>query len=159
MTDNKNCSPFIPMFFHFVYPPESYVPDLVRTCRTIVISVSTMGVGFQWFESLSVCLSVCLAVSMLLSVADKLYEPNRPRLNCRVSGHVSVNYYSQQGNYPALRVVSLLVFFSRLLNYTIFVFFMGFGPEIHFLYFFSWNTFFVIFFPARFPGPVYTFIV
>ena len=129
MTDNKNSSPFIPMFFNFVYRPESYVLDLVRTCRTIVISVSPMGVDFQWFESL-----YCTVRA----------QPSAIWL--RVSGHVSVNCYSQQGNYPALRVVSLLVFFSRRLKNTIFVFVIqllyffwvpaGSGEEIHFLYFF-----------------------
>ena len=73
-----------------------------------------------------------------------LLLPNRPRLDCRVSGLVLVNCYSQQGNYPALRVVSLLVFFYWLFGYTIFVFgytiivfIMGSGAEIQFLYFFS----------------------
>ena len=72
-----------------------------------------------------------------------LLLPNRPRLDCRVSGLVLVNCYSQQGNYPALRVVSLLVFFYWLFGYTIFVFgytiivfIMGSGAEIQFLYFF-----------------------
>ena len=72
-----------------------------------------------------------------------LLLPNRPRLDCRVSGLVLVNCYSQQGNYPALRVVSLLVFFYWLFGYTIFVFSYtiivfttGSGAEIQFLYFF-----------------------
>ena len=116
-------------------------------CRSVGRSV---GRSVSWPAGRSVGPSVHASVRHIDKFRPNfavLLLPNRPRLDCRVSGLVLVNCYSQQGNYPALRVVSLLVFFYWLFGYTIFVFgytiivfIMGSGAEIQFLYFF---------FPAR----------